>query len=130
MTQPRPASLRFAAGDRERGVGSMSGVLLCTDREDFGALNLCSHLHQGVRNRRPASHAAVALASTHTINQLQHAIDSRHTIGEAVGIPTERHHLGEGDALDVLRRISQHRNTKLRDVVQQVPPCSRPSSPA
>ncbi|MFI9254959.1 ANTAR domain-containing protein [Streptomyces sp. NPDC053069] len=70
----------------------------------------------------------MALASIHTINQLQHAIDSRHAIGEAMGILMERHHLGEGDALDVLRRISQHHNTKLRDVVQQVRPCSRPSS--
>ncbi|MEU6772444.1 hypothetical protein [Streptomyces sp. NPDC046759] len=43
MTQPQPAGLRFAAGTRERGVGSMTGVLLCTDREDVGALNLSSH---------------------------------------------------------------------------------------
>jgi hypothetical protein len=103
----------------------MTGVLLYTDNEDFGALNLYS--------RRPgafskdietagwllASHAAVAMASARTIDQLEHAMDTRHAIGEAMGILMERHQLSEDDAFNVLRRISQHHNIKLRDVAQR-----------
>ncbi|WP_443032942.1 GAF and ANTAR domain-containing protein [Streptomyces sp. DH10] len=126
LTQPQPAWERFAARARELGVGSMTGVLLYTDREDFGALNLYA--------RRPgtfgkdietagwllASHAAVALADARTIDQLEHAMETRHAIGEAMGILMERHKLSEDDAFNVLRRISQHHNIKLRDVAQRV----------
>jgi transcriptional regulator with GAF, ATPase, and Fis domain len=126
MTRPQPRWQRFAAEARKLGVGSMTGVLLYTDDQDFGALNLYA--------RRPgafdedmetagwllASHAAVALADARTIDQLEHAVDSRHAIGEAMGILMERHRLSEDDAFGVLRRISQHHNIKLRDVAQRV----------
>jgi hypothetical protein len=104
----------------------MTGVLLYTHDEDFGALNLYAG--------RPttfgkdietagwllASHAAVALADARTIDQLEHAMQTRHAIGEAMGILMERHRLSEDDAFNVLRRISQHHNIKLRDVAQRV----------
>lgn len=126
MTQPQPAWQRFAAAARTLGMGSMTGVLLYTDDADFGALNLYA--------RRPgafgediatagwllASHAAVALADARTIDQLGHAMETRHAIGEAMGILMERHRLSEDDAFNVLRRISQHHNIKLRDVAQRV----------
>jgi transcriptional regulator with GAF, ATPase, and Fis domain len=126
MNQPQPTWQRFAAQARELGVGSMTGVLLYTDNEDFGALNLYSR-HPGAFGEEIetagwllASHAAVALASARTIDQLEHAMDSRHAIGEAMGILMERHRLSEDDAFSVLRRISQHHNIKLRDVAQRV----------
>ncbi|MFF3349032.1 GAF and ANTAR domain-containing protein [Streptomyces sp. NPDC002779] len=126
LSQPQPAWERFAAGARELGIGSMTGVLLYTDNEDFGALNLYA--------REPgafgedietagwllASHAAVALADARTIDQLEHAMETRHGIGEAMGILMERHKLSEDDAFKVLQRISQHHNIKLRDVAQRV----------
>ncbi|MDN0199991.1 GAF and ANTAR domain-containing protein [Streptomyces sp. S.PNR 29] len=126
LTEPQPAWERFAAQARKLGIGSMTGVLLYTDNEDFGALNLYA--------RRPgafgkdienagwllASHAAVALASARTIDQLEHAMETRHAIGEAMGILMERHQLSEGEAFNVLRRISQHHNVKLRDVAQRL----------
>jgi transcriptional regulator with GAF, ATPase, and Fis domain len=126
MTQPQPAWPRFAEAARGLGIGSMTGLLLYTHDEDFGALNLYA--------RRPgtftkdietagwllASHAAVALADARTIDQLQQAMDARHAIGEAMGMLMERHQLSEGDAFDVLRRISQHHNIKLRDVAQRI----------
>ncbi|MFF7974361.1 ANTAR domain-containing protein [Streptomyces sp. NPDC007905] len=126
MTQPQPDWERYAAEARKLGIGSMTGVLLYTDDEDFGALNLYA--------RRPgafgkdietagwllASHAAVALASARTIDQLEHAMETRHAIGEAIGILRERHRLSEDDAFNVLRRISQHHNVKLRDVAHKV----------
>ncbi|WP_121714240.1 GAF and ANTAR domain-containing protein [Streptomyces sp. E5N91] len=124
MTLPRPDWPAYAKAARELGIGSMTGILLYTDNEDFGALNLYA--------RRPgtftedietagwilASHAAVALASARTIDQLEHAMETRHAIGEAMGILMERHAMSEDDAFDVLRRLSQHHNIKLRDVAQ------------
>ncbi|MFF7640707.1 ANTAR domain-containing protein [Streptomyces canus] len=126
ITQPQPAWPRFAEAARDLGIGSMTGVLLYTHDEDFGALNLYS--------RRPgafgkdietagwmlASHAAVALADARTIDQLEDAMKTRHAIGEAMGILMERHKLSEDDAFSVLRRISQQHNIKLRDVAQRV----------
>ncbi|MCH5676683.1 GAF and ANTAR domain-containing protein [Streptomyces gilvus] len=126
LTEPQPTWPRFATAARDLGIGSMTGVLLYTHDEDFGALNLYS--------RRPgafgkdietagwllASHAAVALADARTIDQLEDAMKTRHAIGEAMGILMERHKLSEDDAFAVLRRISQHHNIKLRDVAQRV----------
>jgi len=126
LREPQPSWPRFAVAARELGIGSMTGVLLYTHDDDFGALNLYS--------RRPgafgkdietagwllASHAAVAVADARTIDQLEDAMKSRHAIGEAMGILMERHGLSEDDAFSVLRRISQHHNIKLRDVAQRV----------
>ncbi|WP_432139504.1 MULTISPECIES: GAF and ANTAR domain-containing protein [unclassified Streptomyces] len=126
MTQPQTTWPRYAQAARALGIGSMTGILLYTEREDFGALNLYA--------RRPgaftqeietagwllASHAAVALSSARTIDQLQHAMETRHAIGEAMGILMERHHLSEDDAFGALRRLSQHHNVKLRDVAQYI----------
>ncbi|MDQ0718032.1 transcriptional regulator with GAF, ATPase, and Fis domain [Streptomyces luteogriseus] len=126
MTQPQPDWPRYAEAARELGIGSMTGVLLYTHEEDFGALNLYA--------RRPgtftediatagwllASHAAVALADARTIDQLEHALETRHAIGEAMGILRERHGMSDEEAFSVLRNISQHHNIKLRDVAQRV----------
>ncbi|MEW2614380.1 GAF and ANTAR domain-containing protein [Streptomyces sp. NPDC047880] len=126
MTQPQPDWPRYAEAARELGIGSMTGVLLYTHEQDFGALNLYA--------RRPgaftediatagwllASHAAVALADARTIDQLEHALETRHAIGEAMGILMERHGMSDEDAFNVLRKISQHHNVKLRDVAQRV----------
>jgi transcriptional regulator with GAF, ATPase, and Fis domain len=126
MTRPQPAWERFAARARGLGVGSMTGILLYTDREDFGALDLYARRPRAfgeeieIAGWLLASHAAVALAGARTIDQLEHAMETRHAIGEAMGILMERHRMSEDDAFAVLRRISQHHNVKLRDVAQQV----------
>lgn len=126
MTRPQPDWPRYSRAARDLGIGSMTGVLLYTHEEDFGALNLYS--------RRPgafgeeveaagwllASHAAVALATARTVDQLEHALETRHAIGEAMGILMERHELSEDEAFGVLRRLSQDHNLKLRDVAQRV----------
>ncbi|WP_415924904.1 GAF and ANTAR domain-containing protein [Streptomyces sp. AK04-3B] len=128
LTQPQPAWERFADQARKLGIGSMTGVLLYTDNEDFGALNLYAR-EPGTFSKDIetagwllASHAAVALADARTIDQLEHALQTRHAIGEAMGILMERHHMSADDAFSVLRRISQHHNIKLRDVAQRVTP--------
>lgn len=126
MTEPQKDWPRYAAAARDLGIGSMTGVLLYTHEEDFGALDLYART-PGTFTKDVetagwllASHAAVALADARTIDQLQHAMDTRHAIGEAMGILMERHGMAEDDAFDVLRRISQHHNVKLRDVAQRI----------
>ncbi|WNM32984.1 GAF and ANTAR domain-containing protein [Streptomyces sp. Li-HN-5-11] len=126
MTQPQPTWQRYAPAARELGIGSMMGFLLYTEDEDFGALNLYSG-KPGVFTRGSetagwllASHAAVALSTARTVDQLEHALETRHAIGEAMGMLRERHRLSEEDAFAVLRRISQHHNIKLRDVAQSI----------
>ncbi|MEU5320331.1 GAF and ANTAR domain-containing protein [Streptomyces sp. NPDC021056] len=126
MSQPQPAWERFAAQAQKLGIGSMTGVLLYTDNEDFGALNLYAHRPSTFSKDIEtagwllASHAAVALADARTIDQLQHAMETRAAIGEAMGILMERHQLSKDDAFSVLRRVSQDHNIKLRDVAQKV----------
>ncbi|MBQ1098256.1 GAF and ANTAR domain-containing protein [Streptomyces sp. b94] len=126
MTQPQPACPAYADAARGLGIGSMAGILLYTDKEDFGALNLYARRHGTFTEDIEtagwmlASHAAVALASARTIDQLEHAMETRHAIGEAMGILMERHRMSEDDAFSVLRRVSQHHNIKLRDVAQRL----------
>ncbi|MFJ4482680.1 GAF and ANTAR domain-containing protein [Streptomyces longwoodensis] len=111
---------------RALGVGSMMGFLLYTEDEELGAMNLYAR-RAGAFTRDSetagwllASHAAVALSSARTHAQLGEAIATRHTIGEAMGILMGGHRLSESQAFDVLRRYSQERNVKLREVARQV----------
>lgn len=126
LTKPQPDWPRFAPAARDLGVASMMGFLLYTHEEDFGALNFYSHRPGAFTKESEtagwllASHAAVALASARTVDQLEHALETRHAIGEAMGILRERHRLSEDDAFAVLRRISQHHNVKLREVAQNI----------
>ncbi|MFJ3309987.1 GAF and ANTAR domain-containing protein [Streptomyces sp. NPDC086549] len=126
LTQPQSRWPRFAPAARDLGFGSMMGFLLYTRDDDFGALNLYSHNPGAFTPASEtagwllASHAAVALASARTQDQLEHALDTRHAIGEAMGILMERHRLSEADAFAVLRRLSQNHNIKLRDVAHRV----------
>ncbi|MEV6263955.1 GAF and ANTAR domain-containing protein [Streptomyces sp. NPDC051784] len=124
----------FVTQAEKLGVGSMMGFLLYTEDEDFGALNFYS--------RKPgaftadsetagvllASHAAVALSSARTHAQMEQAVTTRHLIGEAMGILMARHQIAENEAFNVLRRYSQDRNVKLRELARQV--CEQGRLPA
>ncbi|MHB9755979.1 GAF and ANTAR domain-containing protein [Streptomyces sp. BYX5S] len=117
----------YAPRALELGVGSMMGFLLYTEEEgDLGALNLYS-TKPGVFTDNSetagwllASHAAVALASAREHASLQRAVETRHVIGEAMGILMAGHNLSEAEAFATLRRYSQEKNVKLRDVARQV----------
>ncbi|MEE4544072.1 GAF and ANTAR domain-containing protein [Streptomyces sp. V4-01] len=108
------------------GVGSMMGFLLFTEDEDFGALNFYSRTPGAFTEASEtagvllASHAAVALSSARTHAQLSQAMTTRHLIGEAIGILMGARRLTEQQAFDVLRRYSQERNIKLREVAARV----------
>uniref|UniRef100_UPI003019B993 GAF and ANTAR domain-containing protein n=1 Tax=Streptomyces pratensis TaxID=1169025 RepID=UPI003019B993 len=126
MTAPHQRWPAFASSARGLGVGSMVGVLLFTEDDNLGALNLYAR-HPGRFNEVGeasawvlASHAAVALSSARVHEQLEQAIASRHVIGEAMGILMAGHGLAENEAFNVLRRFSQNHNIKLREVARHV----------
>lgn len=104
----------------------MMGFLLYTEQEDLGALNLYSARPAAFTKGSEtvgwllASHGAVAFSSARTADQLQQAIETRHTIGEAMGILMERLKITEDDAFALMRRVSQERNVKLRDLARQI----------
>lgn len=118
---------RYAPEARKLGIGSVMGFLLFTGEDDNqGALNLYSSRPRAFTERSEqvgwlfASHAAVALSSARTHAQLSHAMDTRAEIGEAIGIVMERYRLTEDQAFAVLRKSSQDRNVKLREVARTV----------
>lgn len=116
----------YAPQVRALGVGSMMGFLLYTEDEDLGALNLYSRKAGAFTKASElagwllASHAAIALSSARTHAQMERAVATRHVIGEAMGILMGARHLTEEQAFDVLRRHSQKKNIKLRDVARQI----------
>ncbi len=118
---------------RKLKLGSMMGFLLFTEDEDLGALNLYSYRPGAFTEADEtagwllASHAAVAFSSSRTHAQLQEAIGTRHLIGEAMGILMGSHRISEDQAFATLRRYSQDRNVKLREVARQV--CERGGLP-
>lgn len=117
---------RFAPRAHELGMGSMMGFLLYTEDDNLGSLNMYSAKPSAFTEADErtgwllASHAAVAFSSARRHDELQHAIATRHEIGEAMGILMGRHNLTEHQAFDVLRKASQDRNTKLREVASVV----------
>ncbi|MGX1564666.1 GAF and ANTAR domain-containing protein [Streptomyces sp. NPDC055506] len=113
------------------GVGSMMGFLLFTEDQDLGALNLYSHKPGAFTENSElagwllASHGAIASSSARAHAQMEQAVATRHTIGEAIGILMGARHLTEEQAFAVLRRYSQEKNIKLREVARMV--CERGS---
>ncbi|CAL2070955.1 MULTISPECIES: GAF and ANTAR domain-containing protein [Streptomyces] len=127
--EDHPGWPRYVAEARKLGLGSMMGFLLYTDEEDLGALNIYSRSPGAFTEAGEtagwllASHAAVAFSSARTHSQLEQAVATRHIIGEAMGILMGSHELTEDQAFDVLRRYSQDKNVKLRDVARMI--CER-----
>ncbi|MDH6514006.1 transcriptional regulator with GAF, ATPase, and Fis domain [Streptomyces sp. SAI-135] len=116
----------YAPQAHKLGVGSMMGILLFTEEEDLGALNFYSR-EPGVFTATSetaalllASHSAVAFSSARTHAQMEQAVATRHTIGEAMGILMGSRHLTEEQAFDVLRRYSQEKNIKLREIARLI----------
>ena len=63
-----------------------------------------------------ARHAGLALRSTSERHHLEQAVESRTVTGQATGILMNRYHLTAARAFEILRRCSQQRNLKIRDV--------------
>ena len=52
--------------------------------------------------------------------ELTRTVATRQLIGRAEGILMERHRVTAEQAFDMLVRVSQHRNTKLRDIAERL----------
>lgn len=109
-----------------RGVRSVLSVPLQTEQEPLGALNLYAG-HAQVFDAAAldiaaiyAIHAASALEQAKLVSGLQSAMQSRHVIGIAQGVLAVRYGIAYDTAFEVLRRLSNELNVKLRDLAQQV----------
>ncbi|MFJ2262900.1 GAF and ANTAR domain-containing protein [Streptomyces sp. NPDC087844] len=134
LREPSKQWPRLAPELRKLGMGSMMGFLLFTEDDNLGALNVYSYKAGTFDEtaRRAgwilASHAAVAFSAARTHQQLSHAMETRHEIGEAMGILMERYGLTEDTAFKVLKKTSQDRNVKLREIARQI--CRTGEKPA
>lgn len=111
---------------RELGVGSMLGFQLFHHDQTFGALDMYSDTEDAfgtdseTRGWVLASHAAVALTSARTGQQLQGALENARTIGQAVGMVRVRYDMSEEQATSALLRVSQESNTKMAELARTI----------
>lgn len=125
-TAYEPRWPRWAKEVADVGIGSMMGARLHTADETIGSLNFYAvPTHAFTANHRRAAmmmarHAGVALAWAREHEGIWDAIESRHLIGQAQGLLMERYDVSADTAFSILKRYSQHSNTKLRLVAQQL----------
>lgn len=123
----------FSAAAAKAGVHSVLAVPLVASEQPLGALNLYSRSPGGYDEaaeetaRLFSEQAAVACANaevywrTYTLTEhLREALESRDVIGQAKGILMARRGCTPEAAFEALRKASQDRNIKLRDVAEQV----------
>lgn len=109
------------------GIASALAVELSgLDGQRVGALNLYWREPRGFSTDDVAfahvfgRHAAVAISSMIKEANLRIALDTRKRIGQAEGILMERFDLDPDQAFQVLRRYSQDRNLKLREIAEEL----------
>jgi GAF domain-containing protein len=123
----------FSAVADKAGVQSVLAVPLVASDRPLGALNLYSKSPGGYDEAAEetallfSEQAAVACANaevywrTYTLTEhLREALESRDVIGQAKGILMARRGCTPEAAFEALRKVSQHRNVKLRDIAEQV----------
>jgi len=123
----------FSTSARKAGVQSVLAVPLVANDQPIGALNLYSKSAGGYDQAAEetallfSQQAAVACANaevywrTYTLTEhLREALESRDMIGQAKGILMARRNCTAEAAFEALRKASQHRNVKLRDIAEQV----------
>lgn len=114
--------LKWGPAVQALGLRSAVSVRLETRDRRYGSLNLYSSTVEAFDEDDVAvatiftRHASVALAAKHNEDGLQIAIDARKLIGQAQGILMERFDIDDDRAFRFMRRQSQDRNEKLRDI--------------
>ena len=117
---------RYVPRAVERGLKAQMGLRLYVEDKTLGGLNLYSTraevIDPEVANMAVlfATHAALVLGRVRQEENLNTALQTRKLIGQAVGIVMERFMLGEAAAFAYLTRVSQHSNTRLRDVAEEL----------
>jgi GAF domain-containing protein len=123
----------FAVRAAKHDVLSSLSLPLVVQEEGRGALNLYGKTTAAFttedrdRGELFAEQAAVAIANTEVYwrtfeltENLQLALENRDVIGQAKGILMARRAISADEAFDELRRASQRRNEKLRDIADVV----------
>jgi hypothetical protein len=111
---------------RELGVRSMLSYRLFTATSVVGALNLYASRADAFSREDHAEgfilagQAALALAASEEVENLQIAVARRTTIGQAQGILMERFGLDSSQAFNVLVRLSRDANRKLYAIADDV----------
>lgn len=119
-----PRFPRYGPLAAEQGIRAQAGLRLYDAPKSQGALNLYS-THVGAFDDSStlgalfAHQAGQAIAYAHEIATLSEAVRTRTLIGEAVGIVMERFGLSDERAFAFLKRLSSHRNVKLRDIARE-----------
>ena len=117
---------QFTARAAELGAAGMLSFQLYVEGDNLGALNLYARQagtfddeseHIGLLF---ASHAALAYAAAQKQAGLIRSVATRQLIGQAQGILMERHKVTADQAFALLVQASQHRNTKLRDIADDL----------
>ena len=115
------------AGEVTRlGVRSVLSIPLHTEVENIGALNCYSRTTKAFAPESVelaeiyAIHATSVLGQARLVTGLRTALESRHDIGVAQGVLAVTYDISYEQAFELLRRISNDTNTKLRDVARQV----------
>ena len=123
----------FTAEAQAAGIRSVLAVPLVASDRPLGALNLYSKTAESYDQADEetavlfSEQAAVACANaevywrTYSLTEhLREALESRDVIGQAKGIIMARRGCTPDAAFEALRKVSQHRNIKLRQVAEQV----------
>ena len=119
----------FGARAAAAGVGSSLSVPLTVGDRQVGALNLYAPgagafgetRLRWARGIAAAVSGVLALAASRAeqarqVEDLRAALDARAVIDQAIGIVMAQQRCTSEEAFDILRRASQRRNVKLRDV--------------
>jgi GAF domain-containing protein len=119
----------FGARAAAAGVGSSLSVPLTVGDRQVGALNLYARdagafgetRVRWARGIAAAVSGVLALAASRAeqarqVEDLRAALDARAVIDQAIGILMAQQRCTSDEAFDILRRASQRRNVKLRDV--------------
>jgi len=117
---------RFAPGAVERGVLRALSFKLYTADRTAGALNLFGfqpgpwEAEAETIGAVLAAHAAAAILAGRHSQQMQTALSTRDRIGQAKGFIMERYGVDGIRAFEMLRALSQERQTKLADIARLV----------
>ena len=123
----------YAAAAQEQGVRAVLGLPFRLDDEAKAGLNVYSatphdfdpstvesivlHVDQASSALRLAVRQAL---HSDTARDLRAAMESRTVIDLAVGILMGRNRCGQEEAVEILKRASNHRNVKLRDLAAEL----------
>ena len=108
------------------GVHAMMSLLLYTEEDTLGALNLYADQAEAwdadaiAIGHALADQLAVAVADAREIENRGRAMAGRTVIGQAQGILMERYRIDGERAFDYLRRISQDTNRKLVAIAEEL----------